>query len=108
MDSVDLVTQFVLDERVLTLSEIAEATVARTARGAANSVRRLVKRGLARITSEYWKTFARLTSAGQESVFDLTEAWQDLCNQNFRILSLKSYELAVNGEKAPRNAEVGQ
>lgn len=94
LDSVDLVTRFVLDKRVLTLSEIAEETVARTARGAANSVRRLVRRGLARITSEYGKTFARLTSAGQESVFDLTKAWQLLRSQNFRILPLKSYELA--------------
>ena len=94
MESVDLVTQFVLDKRILTLSKIAEATVARTARGAANSVRRLVRRGLARVTSEYGKTFARLTIAGQESVFDLREAWQLLSDQNFRILPLKSYELA--------------
>jgi LAGLIDADG DNA endonuclease family protein len=94
MDSVDLVTQFVLAKQDLTFSEIAEATVARTVNAAANSVGRLVRRGFVKTRWQDRKTVAMLTSEGQESVFDLRKTWLLLRKQNSRISPLKSYELA--------------
>lgn len=112
LESVDLLTLFILHSESLTVDHLARESVARSKKATQESIRRLRNKGLVRNSQSDQETSYALTSTGSEVIAQFEEAWEMIRNENPRIFPLKSYQCLsvarMNAEEPPRLANLSE
>jgi hypothetical protein len=108
LESVDLLTLFVLRNDSLNGDGLVKESVARSGEAAMKSVKRLRRDGFLRISLSGKQSSYSLRSKGIEVIERFEEAWEMIRHENPRIFPLKSYERLsvppVIAEEPPRLA----
>ena len=112
LESVDLLTLFILHNHSLTIDDLAMKSVARSKEAIRESIRRLESKGLLRNSQSDQQTSYALSSNGSELIERFEEAWKMIRHENPRIFPLKSYQCLsvprINAEESPRLANLNE
>jgi len=112
LESVDLLTLFILHNHSRTIDDLAMESVPRSKEATQESIRRLRSEGFLRNSQSDQQTSYALSSNGSELIERFEEAWKMIRNENPRIFPLKSYQCLsvprINAEEPPRLANLNE
>jgi len=92
LESIDLLTLFVLRSASLPINDITKESVGRSREATQESIKRLRIEGLVRNLCSYKQPSYTPSSDGFELIERFEEAWEMIRRENSRIFPLKSYE----------------
>ena len=108
LESVDLLTLFVLRNDSVDVDELVRESVARSREATLESIKRLKREKLLRSSPSDLQASYTFSSQGVELIERFEEAWEMIRHENPRIFPLKSYERLsvppVIAEEPPRLA----